>query len=168
MKMRNLVVLLVVQIGAFGQTPSGSKPPAEAVQIVPPDATKAISSLKNLSIYLGMRPAVFHADFDGDGKPDIAIWVEDQKGNRGLWVKLSSKPTPIVLGCGYFDTPWKDWRFDEWMLFRKWQPIDEPVPLRDSQPAPRPVGDYLVLSVAGSGSITLYWDGARMKTYSGE
>lgn len=70
--------------------------------------------------------------------------------------------------CGYIDSPWRDWHFDEWTLLRKWQPINEPVPLRDSPPAPHPPGDYLLLGMKEGSTAALYWDGKAFKVYSGE
>ena len=135
---------------------------------IPADVRKSIYSLNKLKIYTAMRPVYFYADFDGDGKPDLAIWVTNEKGDRGLWIQLSSHKHPIIMGCGYTDVPWKDWHFDEWALLRKWQPINEPVPLRDSPPAPRPAGDYLLLGVKEGSTAALYWNGKEFKVYTGE
>jgi hypothetical protein len=135
---------------------------------VPSSARGSIYSMSKLKIYTGIRPVFFYADFDGDGKSDLAVWVTNEKGERGLWVHLSSQKQPIILGCGYINNPWRDWRFDEWTLLRKWQPINESVPLRDSPPAPHPMGDYLLLGMKESSAAVQYWDGKAFKIYTGE
>ena len=163
------IVLLVVSMGLMGaQNPK----PGEMVSIeersIPIKARDAIYSMRGLKIYTLMRPIYYYADFDGDGKPDLAVWVTNETDEYGLFLQLSSQKRPILMGCGYIDSPWKDWKFDEWTLLRKWQPIDEPVPLRDSPPAPHPLGDYLLLGVKDGANAALYWDGRRFKIYTGE
>ncbi len=164
-----MTLLLVASLNLNG---AQAAKPNEKVSLeersIPASARKSIYSVGKLKIYTSMRPVFFYADFDGDGKPDLAVWVTNEKGERGLWVHLSSQQQPIILGCGYIDSPWKDWHFDEWTLLRKWQPINEPVPLRDSPPAPHPTGDYLLLGMKEGSTAALYWDGKAFKIYTGE
>lgn len=168
--MRPLISMLslLLCVGLFAQGRPYQNPMSLEERSVPAEARRSIATLKKLKLFLEMRPVVMYGDFDGDGKPDLAVWVVNEQGKRGLWIHLSSKKDPLILGCGFRDIPWDDWKFDEWALFRKWQPINEPVPLRDSPPAPRPSGDYLVLSLKEAGDVSVYWDGKEIRAYSGD
>lgn len=157
----------IVCSSLMGQSPEASNPLDE--QSIPKNYLGRIYASKVYKPFTNMIPVYFYCDFDGDNKPDVAIWVTNQKGERGLWIQLGSKHEPIVLGCGLDSSlPWKDLQFEEWTLFRKWQPIDEPYPLRDSPPAPHPKGDYLSLGYKDKGSVVLYWENNTFKAYSGE
>jgi len=161
-----LKIFVICNLSPIGQQAKLAQPLSG--NLTPRSLIKQVESFKNIDICYEIRPAFIYADFDGDGKADMAVLVINDKGKKGIWLKLSSQKSPIVLGCGYIDIPWDDWVFDRWSLFRRWQPINEPVPLRDSPAAPKPTGDYLVLSSNNAGDAVLYWDGKKMKIYSGE
>lgn len=135
---------------------------------IPIQIEQEIKKIKEVEIDFDIKPNYILADFDGDGKPDSAVWIRRNDGKKGLWIHLSSQKKPLVFGCGIAKNPWDNWVFDSWTLLRPWQPIAEPSPLRDSPPAPKLKGDYLMLLAKDSGVVILYWNGERMCVYTGE
>jgi hypothetical protein len=151
---------------SYGQSIEKSNPMDE--KSIPSGLLKKIHSMQNLKPYTNMTPVYMCGDFDGDNKLDVLVWVVGRDGKRGLLAQMSSSQKLILLGGGSQNLPWDDMRFDEWALFRKWQPINEPYPLRDSSPAPHPTGDYLILGFKDKSNVVLYWDKKEFKVYSGE
>lgn len=48
-----------------------------------------------------MNPFYLRGDFDGDGKPDYALWIKTKvDGATGMAIWLSSRREFIVLGAG--------------------------------------------------------------------
>lgn len=107
-------------------------------------------------------------DLDGDGLPDYVLALKGKEetdsapAEMGLWIYLSSKPKPIILGCGFNQKLWGDSVFDQWRIFRRWQPIGR----NESQKAPRPKGDYLLLEREGVEGVMVYWDGLKLKLFN--
>jgi hypothetical protein len=168
MKLNIVLLSMIICVGLFaGDRPNNGQMTVEELSI-PIEARRNIAGLHTLKPFLDMRSVVMYGDFDGDGMPDLAVWVVNAQGKRGLWIRLSSQNESLVMGCGFRDVPWDDWKFDEWALFRKWQPINEPIPMKDSPPAPHPIGDYIVLSVKDAGDVSIYWDGRQIRAYSWE
>ncbi|RAK65144.1 hypothetical protein [Hymenobacter edaphi] len=47
-----------------------------------------------------LQPATQQADFDGDGKTDVAVLVVDRQQRRGIVVLHQGPTAPVVLGAG--------------------------------------------------------------------
>jgi len=104
-------------------------------------------------------PPILSGDFDGDGKPDIAVVVM-HKSAQGVVVCRSSG-SPIVLGAGRPFNEMINLDFASWRL----HPKSVKVPRGAGMGTP-PIlkGDALLLEWE-SASAVVYWDGARFVWY---
>ena len=152
-----VILILLISGRAFGQAYSDDP----RLKTIPKSISIAMQSHTNLKIYNAIAPLFLVADFDGDGKPDYAIRVYDIKGNKGLLIILSSVEKEIILGCGNIRGIRSDFSFDEWGIFRPWQPIM----LNEKLVAPAPKGDYICLRWNGSGGGMLCWAQGKFVWY---
>jgi hypothetical protein len=103
-----------------------------------------------------LNPFYLRGDFNGDSKPDYAVWIEEvSTGKKGIAICLGEVSQSLhVLGAG---TPFElegGRRFDDFKEdFDLWG-------VRDRGKLSKK-GDGLYLAHAESGSGLVYWDGKR-------
>jgi hypothetical protein len=105
-----------------------------------------------------VKPNYFEADFDGDGKLDLAVVVTRGKA-QGIAVCLG--PGTIVIGAGTAFNDMKDLDFAEWKLHPKSRPVARGVGARRLETLS---GDALLLEWE-SGSGVVYWNGRKFVWY---
>jgi hypothetical protein len=113
-----------------------------------------------------VNPYYFHGDFDGDGRTDIAVWVEEISSNKvGIAILNGKSNNLLVLGAGApYDSASKSkadsddlkWA-DIWFLIIRSSTTGH----RDSSVPKGAKGDVLHLIHSGSSGGFLYWNGKR-------
>ena len=124
------------------------------LKTLPTRVNVALKRHPELQVYNSTAPIIIMGDFDGDNKPDYVVRVFDNKDRKGLFFIVSTIKHEYIMGCGNNDDIMSDWSFDEWCLFRHWQPIL----LGPNALAPQPKGDFLSLSWSGKGGGIICWD----------
>jgi hypothetical protein len=118
-EMQGLLVAVVVSCSLLAQ--SYSDDPRLASM---PDAiTAVLNSHKELEVYNVSVPLFYSADFDGDGRVDYVVRVQDSAGEMGLLFVMSSLKRERILGFGDGGDIPVEWTFTDWRLYRKWQEI---------------------------------------------
>ncbi|RTQ46500.1 hypothetical protein EJV47_21335 [Hymenobacter gummosus] len=115
-----------------------------------------------------LQPATQQADFDGDGKTDVAVLVTDRQQRRGIVVLHQGKAAPVVLGAGRrFGNGGDNFSWlTEWKLYRaKTAEVTRTQPNGDlagtrTVPLRRPGLLILATDEQYSGGL-VYWDGRR-------
>lgn len=109
---------------------------------------------KRYDLVLEVNPFFQRGDFDGDGKPDIALLVRHrQSGKRGIVVLHQATPTPHVLGAGAtFGNGGDDW---SWLWVWRVHPDFK---LSGELPSRR---EILYVAKPEAAGAHLYWDGRR-------
>jgi len=117
------------------------------------------------SVYSAINPFFLSADFNGDGKPDIAVWVMEKRSRKlGVVVLHRGNKQPFVLGAG------KAWEergdtflgIDMWSLIPKGETLDA---MFDEPRKVRLKNDALLLGRFESASFAVYWDGKKYASY---
>ena len=131
------------------------------------------SPLKNFfngekTYYKDIIPNHLEADFNGDGKNDVALFIVDvESKKRGIVIFHQGSSEPIIIGAGipfdergYFD----DINFvDLWKLHNK-EFIEEPIIGPNEEVTYKKIditATGIVLAKNGSGGGILYWDGQK-------
>ena len=115
----------------------------------------------------GMNPFYLRGDFDGDHKPDYAMWTKAKNsGQVGIAVWLSSKKDVVILGAGRSfllagATVTSLNSINFWKVFQR-GPVEQGVA---TQKPPRLVGDAILAGKRESASGLLYWTGTRFVWY---
>jgi hypothetical protein len=130
-----------------------------------------VSSLVAPDFYLkydidpARNPFYLRGDFNGDGKPDYAVWIKTEKsGQSGIAIWLSSTNRFEILGAGhpfsFGGAPSADFKdITVWRVQGKSLPQPEagaPLP-------PSLVGDAIRITRNGTG--ILYWTGKTFHWY---
>jgi hypothetical protein len=153
--MRAAVLLLLLALvcrPAAAQPPAGPDAPG-----IPAWAAQVLASPGFASDYAlspRLDPSVLHGDFDGDGRPDVAVLVERRDGGaQGIAMVHAGSQRAVVLGAGNAignggdDFSWMDaWRV---------QPKDAG--------APGSRGDALHVEKREAASALVVWDGAAYR-----
>ncbi|MCC3157459.1 hypothetical protein LJ737_09425 [Hymenobacter sp. 15J16-1T3B] len=115
-----------------------------------------------------LQPATQQADFDGDGKTDVAVLVVDRRQRRGIVVLHQGAAAPAVLGAGHRFGNGGD-NFDwltEWKLYKATSAEATVTTAGGDVAGTRPVRlrrpGLLILATDEqySGGL-VYWDGRR-------
>jgi FG-GAP repeat len=103
---------------------------------------------------------VLGGDFDGDGKPDLAVAVV-RGGQQGIAICRSGAATPVVLGAGTAFNDMANLDFTAWRLHP--QKVRVARGFGGGRP-PVLTGDALLLEWE-SASALVYWNGRRFAWY---
>ena len=107
---------------------------------------------KRLEISFKLDPFHLSGDFDGDGKPDVAIFVRDKTtGKTGIAISNSHTAKVFVVGAGTNLGNGGD-NFD-------WIDVWKVQPKKKSGPSMK--GDGLLVEKSESGGGLIYWNGVR-------
>lgn len=108
-----------------------------------------------------IKPCEITGDFDGDGKADKAVLIQNAEGKRGIQFRLANGRRYVVgagspAGNGGDDFNW----MDHWELHHgaMQQGADEMAP-------PKVNGDSVLLVKTESASGILYWNGSKFAWY---
>ncbi len=104
-----------------------------------------------------IKPCEIKADFDGDGKKDLATLVQNNKAEKGIQIKFANKKTALVgagevIGNGGSNYDW----MDHWEIYHG---KITPGPT-ESEKIKSVKGDSLYLAKTNSASGIIYWDGS--------
>jgi hypothetical protein len=133
-----------------------------------------VSSLVAPDFYLeydidpARNPFYLRGDFDGDGKPDYAVWTKTEKsGQSGIAIWLSSTKRFEILGAGrafsFGGTHTADFKdITVWRVHGK----SLPQPEAGAAPSPKLVGDAILITKSGTG--ILYFTGKTFRWYEFE
>jgi hypothetical protein len=137
---------------------------------IPQDVQAAVESGHFAETYKldgRMNPFYLRGDFDGDGKPDYALWIKAKAGGAtGIAIWLSSRQKFIILGAG---VPFRfagstESNFEDlnvWRVYGK-RPVEQGV---EAGPPPRLIGEAILVGRSESGSGLIYWDGKSFMWY---
>jgi hypothetical protein len=140
----------------------------ELASNLPPWFSDYLRSARELDSYAlegRVNPFYFQADFNGDGTPDIVIFLREKvSGKRGLLVVHGATNAAYILAAGAdFDGRGDDFsRFDAWRVYPR-GPIPRSVHARSD--APTLQGDALYMQVLESSSGIIYWAGEEYAWY---
>lgn len=120
---------------------------------------RTLAKARMLTISNRINPFVWRGDFDGDGRPDIALLVKHaSSGKEGIAILSRANVSNYVLGAG---TPFGNGGDDfAWIDF--WNVEDRGALLR-SQGAVRLRADGLFVAKEGSGSALIYIENGKAK-----
>jgi hypothetical protein len=114
--------------------------------------------------YITINPFFITGDFDGDGKTDIAISIQNNQTKEvGIAILHRGTGALYILGAG---TEVKDrgrdlhW-FDMWSLYPKGPMKRSPY----EKEVPNLVGDALWIAKSESSSVFIYWNGKQYVWY---
>ena len=151
---------------------TGLRTRAQQIEIenIPDEILMAVEGKRFASSYNvdgTMNPFYLRGDFDGDGKPDYAIWVKSKADSKtGIAIWLSSKRDFVVLGAG---VPFKAAASVETNLnfLNTWQVYGKRTVERgvDSGTPPHLQGEAILVGKTESASGLIYWDGTHFKWY---
>lgn len=113
------------------------------------------------AIYSSFNPFFLSADFNGDGKFDVAVWVMEKRTRKlGLVIFHRGRTQPFILGAGKaWEDRGDDWRgIDQWTLIPKEEGLD---PSDDGSGKVQLRGDAMLLGKVEAASFALYWDGKK-------
>ena len=119
---------------------------------------------ENYPLSTRLNPFLVQGDFNGDGRIDLAILVE-QKDTRaaGIAIVHAGAGRPIVTGAG---TPLGAGGRDfSWM--KAWQVYSKGPVLQGAGPEPPPElrGDALLVKALEAASAVIYWNGSEYRWY---
>lgn len=105
-----------------------------------------------------IKPCQIKGDFDGDGKIDRAVLVQDKIGNKGIEIRFANRKTVLigageVIGNGGLNFDW----MDHWELYRG-KIVPGPT---ETEKIKSIKGDALYLAKTNSASGVVYWDGSQ-------
>lgn len=130
---------------------------------LPAEAIGAFMRLRDYAYDARINPFYLHADFNGDGKPDMAVLVRNRtSGAKGIAFSLSGRDA-FVIGAG---VPWEpgfenfDW-MDAWQVQRKGNVAKGAT----GEGPPKLKGDAILAIKTESASGLIWWDGKRFRWY---
>ena len=108
-----------------------------------------------------MKPCEIKGDFDGDGKQDRAVLVENGS-QKGIQFKFATGSTALIgagenIGSSGADMEW----MDHWHLYKG--KIEQGA--TKTNPPPNTKGDSILVEKSASASGVVYWDGSKLKWY---
>ena len=113
--------------------------------------------------YTKINPFFLSGDFDGDGRLDAAVWIENKKSHKlGIMIFRQGNKQPTVIGAG---VNFAD-RGDDYAGLDVWSIIPKGEVLKSTWEGDRKLvlrGDALFVGKSESASVAIYWTG---KTYA--
>jgi hypothetical protein len=137
---------------------------------IPSDVLEAVNSghfAETYAIDGHMNPFYLRGDFDGDGKPDYALWIKAKAGNAtGISIWISSQKRLIILGAGRpfnfaGSTESSFENLNVWEVYGK-RPVERGV---EAGVPPKLIGEAILVGKSESGSGLIYWTGKSFKWY---
>jgi hypothetical protein len=137
---------------------------------IPSDVLEAVNSGRFAETYVldgRMNPFYLRGDFDGDGMPDYALWINAKAGSdTGIAIWLSSQKKFIILGAGvpFNFAGFKESTFENlnvWEVYGK-HPVERGV---EAGVPPKLIGEAILVGKSESGSGLIYWTGKSFKWY---
>jgi hypothetical protein len=119
---------------------------------------------RTYGLYTRMNPFFISADFDGDGRSDIAIWVTDSKSRkRGILFLMQGRDEYFVAGAG--KDPQE--RGNDYTYVDIWSLIPKGERLESVHESSKVVlrGDAIVAAKSESAAFAIYWDGHKFNFY---
>jgi len=154
-----ILILLIGSSGPFAaavQQTAGDSPsiPTSVAQLF-----KTTGFDKRYEFSSAVKPSQHRGDFDGDGKPDIAILVKQRtSGKIGIAVYHSSTNKILIIGAGTMIGNGGD-NFD-WMDI--WKVVPKSAAAKSlGRAATALKGDALHVEKSESASALIYWNGAK-------
>jgi hypothetical protein len=148
---------------AITQSNSRSSPSPGATRDVPNAVKKALTdgaAGKEYDLSFRMKPSYLEGDFNGDGKMDVAILVQEHSTRKlGIAIVHGTTEKVIILGAGIGvgnggdDFEW----MDSWQVYSK--PRAHHAAGESSVPHLR--GDALLVEKSEAASALIYWNGKR-------
>jgi hypothetical protein len=137
--------------------------PAGQGRDIPESVQRAMansSRAKNYDFAFTLNPSYLSADFDGDGKVDVAVLVKERStGKLGIAIvdgatnKVAILGAGIPIGNGGDDFAW----MDSWQVYSKGRAAHA----EGETGTPRLRGDALLVSNTEAASALIYWNGKR-------
>ena len=154
-----LCILLMLAQAAFVQGRQTGSPQTNSI---PESVTKIFKTSgldRQYDFSSHLKPSHLTGDFDGDGKPDIAILVRQKSGKIGIAVCHSSTNRVLFIGAGTEVGNGGD-NFD-WMDI--WDVTPKATAARKVGKAAAALlkGDALHVEKSESASALVYWNGKR-------
>jgi hypothetical protein len=153
-------ILLVLATTTFVDAKLSSAAQSTAI---PESATRLFKSTglyRQYDISSHLKPSYLRGDFDGDGKPDVAVLIKQKKsGKIGIAVCHSSTNKILLIGAGTGVGNGGD-NFD-WMDI--WSVTPKATAARKLGKATAALlkGDVLHVEKSESASALIYWDGKK-------
>ncbi|MGH9721825.1 MAG: hypothetical protein ACRD8O_16575 [Bryobacteraceae bacterium] len=130
---------------------------ADLAESIPPCLARAGSGY---TVSHKLAPHALQGDFDGDGKPDLAVLVTRGR-EQGVVVCRGGTPPASVLGAGIPFNEMKDLDFTAWRIHPASRKVGRGATARRP---PSLAGDALYLEWESASAI-VYWNGKRFAWY---
>jgi hypothetical protein len=132
---------------------------------LPDQVQAALKHTPDVALSCRLKPSILQGDFDGDGRPDYAVVVTQQKSRKRGFLIVFGNGRIVVAGAGslvkYGTTASPDLNFDQWELYSKARSVES----AEHQKPLKLLGDALLVSHNESASGLFYWDGKRVRWY---
>ena len=154
-----------VDVNTKGITQSDSllSPSSGAIRDVPDAVKRALtngSAGKKHDLSFRINPSYLQADFNGDGKMDIAVLVQERSTRKlriaivhGTTERVTILDAGIAIGNGGDDFEW----MDSWHVYSKKRAADA----SSETSGPRLRGDALLVEKTEAASALIYWNGKK-------
>ena len=147
----------------IAQSDSRSAPSAESISDLPDAVKKALtngSTGEKHALSFRIKPSYLEGDFNGDGKMDTAVLVEERStGKLGIAIvhgttgKVTVLGAGIAIGNGGDDFEW----MDSWKVYSKTHAARP----REKTSVPSFRGDALLVEKSEAASALIYWNGKK-------
>ena len=109
-----------------------------------------------------INPFYLRGDFDGDGKADYAVLIEEKRTQKaGVAICRSARGPTVILGAGSKFKWGDDFKFDAWQMYGK-RRVERGV---GEGPPPRLIGEAIMVEWKEKASGVIYWNGALFVWY---
>src|SRR5262245_30144850 len=161
--MKTVLLLLISLIGARGFQSLTFQQEYSVPEWVQ-EITKQPAFEKSYVLDAHLNPFCHRGDFEGDGKPDFAVFVREKSSHKiGIAFFHRGTGKYYVLGAGHNianhgdDLSW----VDAWVVFERGAVSQG----ADGTPPPKLRGDALLIFKTESASAILWWTGTEYRWY---
>lgn len=150
----------------YGATQSERFPPPRLnLPVWACDAAFEAKLHRRFAVYSQINPFFLNADFNGDGKSDVAVWVTDRRTKKlGIAILHRDIKEPVLLAAG---RAWEE-RGDNFIGLDMWTIIPTGETLGSNYEDEKKVflkSDALLLMKSDSAAFAVYWDGAQYRSF---